>query len=74
MVHKPTREELFSRITEHLKYRQGSLSCKLLWKGYLAALIEWGLLNPDDHFELNQMIGGEGADELREIFLGHPDS
>jgi hypothetical protein len=74
MNQKPTRDELLSRIPAHIAYRNDEESCKLIWKGYLAALMEWGLLAPDDYHELNRMLGSNGQDVIREIFLGHPDT
>ncbi|MFA5951346.1 MAG: hypothetical protein WC807_13785 [Hyphomicrobium sp.] len=69
----PTIEELRKRMQEHLAYRKDSDVVHLLWKGYLAALMEWGVLEGGDYHELNGVLKEVGEDELREIFLGFPD-
>ena len=70
MQSKPTKEELLSRISEHLKHRNNSDACNLLWAGYLAACIEWGLLSPGDYDDVREILKPVGKAELREIFLG----
>jgi len=32
--------------------------------------MEWGLLQPDDYHDLNELLGDIGEEERREIFLG----
>jgi len=44
-----------------------------LWRGYLAALMEWGFFEPHEYAELSDQLGDNGDEELREIFLGFPD-
>jgi len=68
----PKKEEFIFRIKEHLQHRDSDV-VRLLWKGYLAALLEWGFFDPNDYHELNRDLGELGKDELREIFLGFPD-
>ncbi len=68
------KEELLSRIPRHIAFRRDDENCKLIWKGYLAALMEWGHLLPDDYHELNRMIGENGQEIIREIFLGLPET
>lgn len=70
MRQRPSKQELLRRITEHLAHRNNSDSCNLLWSGYLAALMEWGLLSPDDYHGLRKQLKIDGGEELREIFLG----
>lgn len=73
MRSKPTKQELINRIQAHLAYRENSDTVNLLWKGYLAALMEWGGLGPDDYHDLDDLLKEAAEDELREIFLGLPD-
>ncbi len=73
MASVPTKEEMLSRISIHLKRRRDSDTVTLLWKGYLAALMDWGFFTPDEYHDLNDQLGAVGAEELREIFLGFPD-
>ena len=70
MQAKPTEKELARRITEQLRHRASSDACNLLWHGYLAACIEWGLLTPNEHLRLSEVLRDVGGDEIREIFLG----
>ena len=70
MSGRPAKDELLSRIREHLIHRHNNDACNLLWAGYLAACIEWGLLSPDDYHDVRELLKPVGADELREIFLG----
>jgi len=69
MASVPTKEELQQRITAHLVHR-ASDEVHLLWKGYLVALMEWGMLLPDDYHDLNALLKEVGEQERREIFLG----
>jgi hypothetical protein len=72
MTHMPKKSELRDRIIKHLAYRNNSEQAQLLWKGYLAGLMEWGLLSDVDYHELDNMIG-DAAEEVRvEIFVGYP--
>lgn len=73
MTNVPTKEEMLNRISEHLSRRRDSEVVTLLWKGYLAALMEWGFFTPDEYHDLNDQLGELGREELREIFLGFPD-
>lgn len=73
MASVPTKKEMLSRISIHLKRRRDSDTVALLWKGYLAALMEWGFFTPDEYHDLNDQLGEVGSKELREVFLGFPD-
>ena len=73
MASVPTKEEMLSRISIHLKRRRDSDTVTLLWKGYLAALMEWGFFEPHEYEELSNQLGDKGDEELREIFLGFAD-
>jgi hypothetical protein len=72
MSQKPTKEELFGRILPHVKHHNNSDAIVLLWKGYLAALMEWGFLTADDYHELDDRLGEIEEELRREIFLGYP--
>lgn len=67
---KPTKDELLTRMRKHLEHRKNSDNCNLLWAGYLAACIEWGLLSPGDYDDASAILKPLAEDELREIFLG----
>jgi hypothetical protein len=72
LIGYPTEDELRKRITQHLQWRSGSDSVALIWGGYIAALLEWGLISPDVHGRLLELLPVVGAKELDELFLGEP--
>ena len=72
MAMRPTKEGLRERFRAHVAFHENSDTVNLLWKGYLAALMEWGYFTPDDYHELNNMLKEVGEDERREIFIGYP--
>ncbi len=64
-------EELKQRIRRHLEDRPDSETMKLLWKGYLSGLMEWGLFQyPDEYSYLMSDLGDIGKEESIEIALG----
>lgn len=73
MMKGPTKEELHERITTHLRRRHDSEVVHLLWKGYTAALTQWGLLHPDDNEELSGLLKEVGDDELYDLVRGFVD-
>ncbi len=72
MARKPSKEELKNRILPHVRHHANNAACILLWKGYLAAMMEWGIIEPNDYHELNGMLGDTEEDLRRELFLGYP--
>ena len=70
---KLTKEGLQRRIAEHMAHRGNSDAGNLLWSGYLAAMMEWGMLPPDDYHDLRSQLRIDGGEELRDIFLGFYD-
>jgi hypothetical protein len=54
----PTFEELASRIQKDIDFFEGNLPERfaIAWSGYLASLIEWGLISIQDHYQLIQML------------------
>jgi len=69
----PTEEELRDRIARHLSWR-GTDTVALLWRGYLASLLEWGLIEVHVHDKLLTLLPKVGIKELDEIFSGEPIS
>lgn len=71
---KPTFQEIEKRLK--------TLSCQAAfderhaccWQGYLAALLEWDLISPDDHKNLTDIIPvAEVPNPTLSIFLGKID-
>lgn len=71
---KPTVEEIRNRIREHLDWNSKSDEAHLLWTGYLAALLEWTHMLPDEYHELNTLLKPLVEDQRQQLFLGPPDS
>jgi len=69
----PTEEELRNRITRHLSWR-GTDTVALLWRGYLASLSEWGLIEPHVYDRLRALLPKIGVKELDELFGDEPIS
>ena len=75
MVDRPTILELRSRITRDMAITDTIARDRLAiaWSGYLAGLIEWGLLSVSDHFELCELIPPIDDDPSVKILLGTSD-
>jgi hypothetical protein len=55
MPERPTYEELSKRITKHLGIAKGDTERRdigIAWDGYIAGLLEWGLLTVNDDARL----------------------
>lgn len=70
----PTEEELRNRILRHLEWRNSSDAVALIWRGYLAALSEWGLIEQDICQRLCSILPEVGYKEIHELFLDEPIS
>ena len=75
MTDKPTHSELRRRILRDAKHYGGTLSEKaaIAWSGYLAALIEWGLISVSDHQSLRALLPRLDDDPTAGVLLGRPD-
>lgn len=72
MASAPTLEELQSRVREAVAYCGGKLSrdAALVWDGYFAALLEWGLISVSAHAVLVDMLPRLADNPVMGIFLG----
>ena len=68
----PEEEDLRSRILAHLRARPGNQLVSAVWQGYLASLLEWGVISADMSSRLSDLLSKTGALEMVEIMLG-PD-
>ena len=66
----PTEDGLRDRITTHLKLRNSSEIVVLIWQGYLAALLEYSLINVDIYTRMCELLPNLGSPELIEVFEG----
>jgi hypothetical protein len=73
---KPSVDELSRRIQDDISHFGGTLpeSYALVWDGYLAALIEWGLLSPNEHKILSDLLPKVDDNPVMSILLGRPDT
>lgn len=65
-------EELRNRIAECARHYGGAITrdAGFVWDGYLAALLEWGLLSPAGHSELSSMLPKVADNPVMGVFLG----
>jgi hypothetical protein len=68
----PEVDELKSRIANHLHHRSSSVEVRHLWSGYLAALMEWGLIDRRSYVALSRPVGQVRVDELYHLFADEP--
>jgi hypothetical protein len=75
MAEQPTLDELRTRIQRDIDHFGGALPERhaLVSDGYLAALVEWGLLSASDHFTLQAMLLRCEDNPVVSILLGRPD-
>jgi hypothetical protein len=68
----PTLAELQDRVRQSITYYDGSLpkDAALVWDGYFAALLEWGLISVSDHEALLSMIPEVPDNPVVRVFLG----
>jgi hypothetical protein len=75
MSEKPYFDEIQSRIQRDVAYYNGKLPERfaLVWNGYLAALIEWGLISVSEHEQLLKLLPHIDDDPAVAILLGRSD-
>lgn len=72
-VQIPTIEELRSRVQADIDHFEGAVPERyvIAWRGYLAALLEWGLLSASDHWAIMDMLPAiSEPDPVDEIMEG----
>ena len=69
-------DELAGRIGRDVKHFGGVLPERqaIAWRGYLAALIEWGVIDVDRHDRLGRLLPPIVDDPVVQILLGRDDS
>jgi hypothetical protein len=75
MADQPTVEEFEHRIRRDTDHFGGKLPERtvLVWYGYLAALIEWGLISVPEHQQLCKMLPRMEDNPATTILLGRED-
>ena len=73
MIPAPTFAELEKRICEATAHHGGSLprDAAIAWSGYLAALIEWGLISVNEHSRLLCLLPTIADNPTTQILLGY---
>ena len=68
-MEKPNIHDLSARLqraTEKSVFHERDACC---WQGYLAALLEWDLISPNDHQLLSQLVPVSDPNPATAIFL-----
>lgn len=68
----PTVEELQRRVTSHLSSRGSTSEVVHLWNGYLAALVEWGLIERRAYISLSRLVREVNVPDLYQLFADEP--
>lgn len=68
----PTLEDMKARLRKEIDHFGGEMPERvaLVWDGYLAALIEWGLITVNEHAELAEMLPEIPDNPVMAVFLG----
>lgn len=64
-------QEMRIRIKNAKKSRTYDDRHACCWQGYLAALLEWDLISPNQHKVLSEQIPVDAPDPSMNIFLGY---
>jgi len=72
MAERQTVAEIRARLAECARHYGGAIprDAALVWDGYFAALIEWGLVSPDEHAELLALLPPLPDSPEMGVFLG----
>lgn len=75
MAEKTFFAEIKSRIQSDIMHYKDELPERfaLVWYGYLAALIEWGLISISEHEQLVKMLPHIEDNPSVTILIGRPD-
>jgi hypothetical protein len=71
-MERPSLEELRDRVQQSIGFYGGHIPerAALVWDGYLAALLEWGLISVSDHAELVALLPEVEDNPVLRVFLG----
>lgn len=72
MTDRPTVAEMRDRFAQCARCYGGTIprDAGLVWDGYIAALLEWGLISPADHGELSDLLPKVRDNPVLGVFLG----
>lgn len=72
MTYAPTEQELSDRILRQQSWAENKYAASLVWKGYLAGLYEWRVIDLDAYTRLEKLLPTDGNVEISELFGGEP--
>jgi hypothetical protein len=72
MAELPTEAELRDRILRQQGWAQDKYTATLIWKGYLAGLFEWSLIDLEVYTRLAKLLSTDGNVEISELFGDEP--
>ncbi len=67
-------EEFTKRIARHYRSAQDKKLVIAIWKGYLAGIYEWGIIDLALYTRLDGTLPAGGDVEIFELFTGEPVS
>ena len=72
MADRPSMVELRERLAQCARHYGGTIprEAALVWDGYFAALLEWGMISPGEHGELMNVLPRVDASPVMGVFLG----
>ncbi|KRA81889.1 hypothetical protein ASD78_01035 [Lysobacter sp. Root667] len=70
LLEYPTTEELRRRLLHHLRRRSATPEMRQLWRGYLAAPVEWNLIDRAAYLALGRLIKDVDDADLYQLFAG----
>jgi hypothetical protein len=72
MADRPSLAELRDRLAQCARHYGGTIprEAALVWDGYFAALLEWGLISAGEHGELLDRLPRPEASPVMGVFLG----
>lgn len=62
--------ELKDRMCSHLNYFDHGVAASIVWFGYIAGLLEHGIITPHEHDQLNACLSHYPEAEMQALFLG----
>lgn len=70
LLEYPTTEELRRRLVNHVRRRSATPEMRQLWRGYLAAPVEWNLIDRAAYLALGRLIKDVSDADLYQLFAG----
>ncbi len=74
MDNKERAKEIEERIKEEFNFYNNDLpeNVNLVWQGYIGSLLEWGLIEVEDHAKLIKILPLTINNPVSSVFMGEP--